>query len=621
MPVLHDAGPPAHNFTSFPKLLSVDVDDTMDSHKSYELAKALASYSTKMATIEEELSKLEKQDKTFKGHNSEDLANAFKSYSKAHQGQGIKADFVKMTNGSTSSLLYTTSASTPASVLLLSSAYTWTALLTQLQWAKVIYCIVWVTSGLILVFFGYASFFWLNRNGSGRSTRASPLGSHPHNKSRQRDDRPILSGGVGGLLMGFLFFSYLASVIHNTLCADDGKKALSAGAFFGVWLLSGILGATSCGYFFFMAKVATSVLGGTSLILIITATFGIEAILIRAILLAIIVTFLTAPLLAPRINAIQKLVINACTSLAGIVNLLNGIALFAPSHEASSNWIDLWTMLFCSNTSPSKTSIISAWGSGAFKGYIAGAILGAVVGFLFELFFHSQSGTSADSEWNEYLGTYTSKFDLHSSSHKSRLDLATSMGAAARAGLFEPAPSAWQKMVDYFDADKAKYPAQYGNLSRVGTSSESITDKARKRISTKRATKNGPARFQALSNRDDFGDQESICSSDEDDDTKDVKDHINDSGDEETNDLLSSLSKLQRPPLSSPSSFNASVLSGTTANNSTQSRVSSSQELSEKQRHPSLPSPAAVAATPSLINAITRIQAAQEAARNWHQSP
>jgi hypothetical protein len=617
-----NAAPP--NLTSFPKLLAADVDDTMNAHKSYELAQALASYSAKMASLEDELGKLKQEDKSFQGYSSHDVAAAFLDYAKAHHQEGLPADFVKMTNNSMVTEPHiNTLAST--SVLLSPGAYSWTALLMQMQWARVIYCIVWVTSGLLLIFFGYASFFWLNK-----------IEAKSQRKQGQQKTR-ILSGGVGGLMIGFLFFSYLTSVIHNTLCVDQGKKALSAGAFFAVWLAPGLIGAILGGHFYFMAKVMTAVLGGTSLTIILTAMFGIQTILVRAILLVVIVTLFTAPLLASRINVVQKLVINACTSLAGVATLLNGVALFAPPYEASADWIDLWTMLFCSNTSASKTDITAGWGTSAFKGYIAGALIGAAIGFAFELFLHRQSGNDADSDWNQYLGTYTQQAEMMTSrDSKSGLDLATSMGAAARAGLFEPAPTAWQRMVDYFDSNAAKSPAQYGNLSRDGTlnGGGSLTEKVRRKRSTRsvKGSSSRPARFQALSNRDDFDDQESECSF-----GKDEKDFDSDDEDKhETRDLLSSLSNegkrstsphlgnyhghyaLPRLPIlaTSTASTNTSQLSGTTAINSD---LAQEKSPSSSSLVPPAAGIASVPATPSLINAITRIQAAQEAARSWQK--
>lgn len=674
------------NLTSFPKLLAADVDDTMDSHKSYELAQALSEYSTKMDTIEQELAKLKKEDQSFGGYSSSDLAAAFQNYAQKHQGENLPAEYAAFTSSSSksndnsripsTSILSAVSTST---MLASSGTYSWTALLMKMQWARVIYCIVWIVIGLLLLFFGYASFFWFNKAGTkgskrsnqGTSTRDS-YSSNKHLKRQQFGKRGYLNGGIGGILIGFLFLSYLTSVMHNILCADNDRKTLSSGAFFAIWLTPGLLGAALGGYFFFMAKIMTGVLGATSITLILTAMFGIQTLIIRAILLGILSTLLTAPLLTLRINFIQKLLLNACTSLIGIITFLNGVALFAPPYEASSNWIDLWTMLFSSNSSSSKTLITDGWSSSAFKGYIAGSILGAAIGFIFELFFHRSSGQDADSEWNEYLGTYTQrggdgaaaameKGD-YTTSNKGGIDLATSMGAAARAGLFEPAPSAWQRMMDYFESETS---TPYGDLSRETRLDYSGSEKIQKRKQSIKAARSsrssprrhrrrhgGPARFEKLSKRDEF-DQESSSSnssSGEEDDcedsdeegkvSKDIEGTELDSEDEdkfETRDLLTPSSSkrdkyramsskmdnyLPRLPLtSSVLSLTSSRLSGTTLH-STSNRNESDQNLTISPTISSSNSPVSptiAAATPSLINAITRIQVAQQAALKWQQ--
>jgi len=670
-------GPPI-NLTTFPKLLATGTDDTMNSHKSYKIAQAIADYSTKMSTLDQEYNKLKKQDQTFNGHSSSKLAEAFQKYAKTNNGKGLPANFVKSQSankytsyavgGSGGSAMSGLAGTT--TLLLSSGAYSWAALLMKMQWARVLYCIVWIVAGLLLVFYGYASMFWLNKVGSRGMTRkgvqAGLVEALPGIKSQKRQQqqsgqqrkRPFLSGGVGGLLVGFLFFSYLASVINNALCANEGKKVLGAGAYFAVWLAPGLLGAVLGGYFFFMAKIMTGVLGATCLTVILTAMFGIQTMLVRVILLAIFSPLLTAPLLLPRINPIQTLVLNGCTSIIGVVTFLNGVALFAPPLEASSNWIDLWTMLFCMNESTTKTAITGGWGTSAFKGYIAGSVLGAVIGFVFELFLHNQSGKDADSEWNEYLGTYTQRFGVGSDGYegKSGLDTATSMAAAARAGLFEPAPSAWHRMVDFFDSESRK-PAHYGNLSGDGLQVESISEKVRRKKSSRSAKTAGgvPARFEALSKRDDFDEESSDDEerSDDDDDDDATELGSDDDGDEkkgEKKDLLSPIRNeknakvvgnyggyaLPRPPMISPApSYNTSQLSGTTARSSEpgskihksahvyrdtetrQTTSASSPSSPPAAVAPQSTGPAAIPATPSLINAISRIQIAQQAARAW----
>ncbi|UZJ56399.1 hypothetical protein CBS101457_005719 [Exobasidium rhododendri] len=648
----------------------------------------LGAHSLMMSKVELEQIKLQDKDKSFQGHSSEDIANAIQKYAKTHKGSGIPVNFKVNSTSSTASKVTSYAAggaalselASTSTVALSPGAYSWAAILVEEQWARVLYCIVWIVIGLLLVFYGYASLFWFNRAGSGlrerlgRGRKAGQVeattGSARSKRARKQKRRPFLSGGLGGVLVGFLFFSYLASVINNALCADDGKKALGAGAYFAVWLAPGLLGAVLGGHFFFMAKIMAGVLGATCLTITFTAMFGIEAILVRVVLLAILAPLLSAPLLLPRINPLQTLILNGCTSLIGVVTFLNGVALFAAPYDASSNWIDLWTLLFCQDGAASHAVIIGSWGTSAFKGYIAGAVLGAVVGFVFELFLHGQSGKDADSEWNEYLGTYTERFSLDGNDleGKSGLNVNNPVSVAARVGLFEPAPSAWQRMVDFFDSE-AKRPAHWGGLSGDGTLVESISDKIKKKRPSRSAKTAGgvPAKFEVLSKRDDFDRESSSDDDDDDDDDDSDDDGATDIGseDEEGKALSPTIRMIKnsssgsdgggkigsyaghtRPSMDSPApSYNTSQFSGTTAKESSQDSIihksvqvyrdaavsppigkspsplspTQSPQQQPRQQQPVQPAAAAAAvpATPSLINAISRIQLAQQAARAW----
>lgn len=697
---------PLVDIKAFPKLLAAGEDDRMDAHHSYEIAQALSDHSSKMSSIEEELAKLKKEDKAFQGYSSADLAKAFQEYASKHKGQGLPQNFVVGStektgagSGGTGKTTITALAAgsslggaVPATMTLATGEkiYSWASLLHSMDWARVLYTIVWIVTGLFLLFFGYASLFWLHKLGlPGRqqSVAAGLAEALPGINSKKRGSsgrrarsRTILGGGVGGVLVGFLFFSYLAAVINNAICVDDGKKTLAAGAYFAVWLAPGLLGAVIGGHFALLTRAMAGILGGTAFTIILTAMFGIRTLLIRAILIAIFTVLLTAPLVQPRAKVVQMLILNACTSLIGMVTFLNGVALVAPSVEPSSNWLDLWTVLFMHDDATSKDVLVDAWGTSVFKGYIAGAVLGSVFGFVFELIFHRRCGHDPESEWNQYLGTYTQHMEGGATAYDDPAKAgaqarAAVLGSSSRAGMFEPAPSAWQRMVDFFDSESAR-PAHYGNLSGDGSlMGSSVGEKIRRKRSTRsaRTARGGPARFEALSKRDDdhsdSSDDEKHHDQDDDDDD-DMTEFGSDDGkrkDGEARDTVAELSKespasinyggyaLPRPPLlstntnaSSGGSSNRSRdagsgdsrLTGTTAKDSNAgdgsaqrgSRTSSNDV--HKPAHiyrdgaasPPLPaqqpasaSPASVPATPSLIHAISRIQLAQQQARVWQQ--
>lgn len=708
------------NIQTFPKLLAAGTDDHYENHHSYEIVQALSTHSTKMQSLEEEWKKLDAEDKNFHGANAENLAKAFQTYGAEHQGQGLPQSYIKAVeassniNGADSSSSKTSINGFAANIAPLSATipitmsaldgmtYSWATLLKSMNWARILYTIVWITTGLILLFFGYASFFWLHKVGLSRGnhsnvktkgigaklSRMFSLNNEPQRSSidssasaaakrrKAQKKRALVGGGIGGILIGFLFFSYLAAVITNAICIDDGKKALSAGAYFAVWLAPGILGAILAGHFAFLARAMTGVLGGTTFTIILTAVFGIKTMLVRMILLGVFTLSFTVPLIQPKSKIIQMMTLNACTSLIGMVTFLNGVALVAPSVEPSENWLDLWTVL-CMRHSDSKdqSHLENAWHTSTFKGYIAGAVLGSVVGFFFELYFHRRCGHDPESEWNQYLGTYTQHMETgkmeNSGSNATLYDdpkyNKAQIGGiiSPRAGMFEPAPNAWQRMADFFDSDRSK-PAHYGGLSGDGTLNDSFTagaitsvgERIRRKRSTKTTRSGGPARFERLSKRDDDEDdfdsessdddeKERLNDEDDDDEKTDVEGSYDDKQKFASSGLVPTLDKnsnsttmnyggyaLPRPPImhnisNSSSGQIDSRLTGTTM---TSGGSSSSSKGSDSKVHKpvnvyrdgtaSPPSPSSnptIPATPSLINAISRIQFAQQQARAWQQ--
>lgn len=726
------------NVQSFPQLLAAGTDDHYENHHSYEIVQALSSHSTKMNSLNEEWQALKAEDQTFHGANSEDLAKAFQNYGAEHKGQGLPESYIKAVevdslsqNGAVSGSsnktsitgLATNIAPMSATIPITMSAldaniFSWAALLKSMNWARILYTIVWITTGLTLLFFGYASFFWLHKVGLSRGNHSNinrpkgvgaklarmfSLNNETHQRSsidssaksaakrrKAQKKRALVGGGIGGILIGFLFFSYLTAVITSAICVNDGKKSLSAGAYFAVWLAPGLLGAFLAGHFAFLARAMTGILGGTTFTIILTAVFGIKTMLIRMILLGVFTLSFTVPLIQPKAKIIQMMILNACTSLIGMVTFLNGVALVAPSIEPSSNWLDLWTILFMHDNTDAQSHLESAWHTSTFKGYIAGAVLGSVVGFAFELFFHRRCGHDPESEWNQYLGTYTQ----HMESGKMENGISGGIGSSAtlyddpkynkskaqidaispRAGMFEPAPNAWQRMADFFDSDRSK-PAHYGGLSGDGTLNDTFTagaissvgERIKRKRSTKTTRSGGPARFERLSKRDEDDDDFNSDTSDDDDD--DEKEHLN--GDDDDDDdktdvegsddekrmnkstafsaLVPSLDKhsnstttmnyggyaLPRPPILSNTSTNSgtslstgqvdSRLTGTTmASGSSSSSKGSDAKVHKpvnvyRDGNASPPSNPTIPATPSLINAISRIQFAQQQARAWQQ--
>ncbi len=543
----------------------------------------------------------------------------------------------------------------------------------DLYWAQIIFCIVWICTGALLLFTGAASYTWFSRVGSRERSAVLPNGK------RVKSRRPWLAGGVGGAVVGFLFISWLVLLIVGAICSR-GRSAPGTRVLFAIWLVpAATLGLALGGHFRFVGRTFAGLLAGPSMTLILTAVFGIHTLTARVVLLSIFTSLFTAPLLtSPRSTGIvwQRHILSASTSTIGIVTFLTGVALFAPPEDSSGAWIDLWALLFAPDGSSTQAAAISPWGTPAFKGYIAGATLGVVVGGAVQYFLHAHAGVDAQEEWNDYLAGYTERFVGKSNS--TPFD-------SSRAGLFEEPPTAWERISGLFK-DSARRPAAYSHGGAFGSSGGHFTElnSARYARSVRsgrsRKASSGPARFSALAKGEKdaaFADEFELPddASDDGSDTTEVGGERYDSekkGDA-SKDVVPELLKMEnyrgyalpRPPsyrtdsagsgTTSADGKGSSALSGTTK---ASAEVKETQSGAEGDVHkpagrykdpPTSSQPAQsivggskspqpgpdpklsstdgapqtlqmVPATPSLINAITRIQQAQVQAKAWQES-
>jgi len=641
-----------------------DPDHTFQGYDADNIANALVAHSQKMAEIAAETSA---SSSSYQGHDSSDISKAIQSYVITHQDSPWLHKFTQPSELATAhaqplvelshnTLAVTSSSSTGVTGdVSLSPVFSLSTLVHEQYWMSVLLCIVWIITGLILLFFGWASFFWGSNLGNSpkrldekirKASRLCPLFAGPP-----------LAGGVGGVVVGFLFLSFLTTVVTASICVAE-NKSVSSIAYFVIWLLPGLLGAFLAGHWPFFARACTGLLCGACFTLIITAMFGIHTLIIRAIIIIVFTCLVTAPLLIPKRNVIRFHLLNICTSIIGMVTFLDGVALFAPPRASSDSWIDLWVLLFALDNSTSELSATRKWGSGAFKGLIAASVLGTLIGFAFEFIFHKHAAEDPDMEWNNYLGSFTQH--LQDSPED-------------RAGSFEPEATIWQKLARAFTP--ASRPAAYGNVSATAKDdleksplTELPIAKSRRKARRARSARKGPAKFSALDR------VESDSETDYDSDfsigklnprpisTKTFESKLD--ADELADQLkplaASNDSKstsvpglLARPPSyrtnssKSGSGSTGSGISGTTANSAdiavTSCLSSKSGDgavglmispprpgferattMSPPPPFPSSGAPSPLApsfpATPSLVNAITRIQAAQAQARAWYQS-
>ena len=120
-----------------------------------------------------------------------------------------------------------------------------------------------------MLFFGWASFFWGCNIGTRRS-RIDVKAKKPRKLGFLFAGAP-LAGGIGGVIVGFLFFSFLTTVITSTICITQAKS-VSSTSYFVIWLIPGLLGAALAGHWSLLSRAFTGLLAGACFTLIVTAT-------------------------------------------------------------------------------------------------------------------------------------------------------------------------------------------------------------------------------------------------------------------------------------------------------------------------------------------------------------
>ncbi|KAE8224136.1 hypothetical protein CF319_g2937 [Tilletia indica] len=588
------ASSPPH---SAPK--AADSDGIFHGHKSSEIFLALQSHSKHMHNIEQQLHSLDPKHP----QGAADIADAIVKYALQHKQQGdwpasvisphpIK-DHALLAANTLDNAKVNAVSSASALALPYPAAFSLAALLSRSTWAATIYAIVFLSIGLLLLFFGYASFYWARKvrfsddhhpasakraggntysslGGGGANGRDSTahlpvlgdgtslaerlLGPSPSPRTRaaaakkggarnttaasyQDPSNPsthkpklVFPTGIGGMLTTALFCTNLvmfitAAVIarRDVPLANLPPPTLAAGAFFAAMFLPFLAGLLFLCRLTFLPRPLAGLAGACAMTRLLSALFGIHTLLIRVVILAVFALLLAAPLipLPGRAAYVQRLLCTLTTAIWGGISLLDGVVLLILSQarlhtglpistaeagdlmptavgvQAASSWLDTWVVILAPDGSDSLLSASEHWGSSAFKGCIAASILLPIFGLIFQAILQHRAaagklglfgiwggggagatyGKDADEEWNDILGSYTQRYEkgvkeLEGTMPANYNNLGGNVDPITgrpiyRAGLFEPAPSAWSKIAGVFGgggAGSKGAPARYGNL-------------------------------------------------------------------------------------------------------------------------------------------------------------
>ncbi|KAI0823299.1 hypothetical protein BC628DRAFT_1325331 [Trametes gibbosa] len=222
-----------------------------------------------------------------------------------------------------------------------------------------------------------------------------------------------LEGGIGGAAIGYVtgvhFTTFLSLLVPNT----TSDAPLKPGAFVAAWLLSGILFAALAARWKYAALVFAG-LSGYSTLALALAVIVHPSLLTRHVLVAVFTPIGLLMCLLP-IARTQHVFVRVGMASAGAFGTILAISLLAHL----SSWGDVWSRFWVHDG--------NEWGTSKEKGLSAAFCLFLVVGSASDWFLKVKLGENPDEKWDSYLAEYA----------------ATLPNARDRAGTFRPLQSFW----------------------------------------------------------------------------------------------------------------------------------------------------------------------------------
>ncbi|KAI0761979.1 hypothetical protein BD413DRAFT_665887 [Trametes elegans] len=232
-----------------------------------------------------------------------------------------------------------------------------------------------------------------------------------------------LEGGIGGIAIGYAtgihFTTFLSLLIPNV----SSNPSLSASAFVAVWLLPTIVCAILAARWKYVALGFAGLVGYSTLALAF-AVIVHPSLLTRHILIAVFTPIGLIMCLLP-IARTQHVFVRVGMASVGSFGTVVSIALLARLPA----WSDVWDRLWIHDGSD--------WGTAKEKGLSAAFCLFLLVGIASDWFLKLKLGENPDQKWDSYLAEYA----------------ATLPNAADRAGTFRPIQSFWSRHFGHRDAD------------------------------------------------------------------------------------------------------------------------------------------------------------------------
>ncbi|KIJ54753.1 hypothetical protein M422DRAFT_24657 [Sphaerobolus stellatus SS14] len=258
-------------------------------------------------------------------------------------------------------------------------------------------------------------------------------GGFVNEKSTSTKLRRLLGfeGGIGGLCGGWLFGSYLSTLLALVIMNKTSSAPLTPIQFTLVHIMSSTLFLFFGGRFRIGALAFIGLAGGLSFALAISVILH-PALETRLVFVAILTPIAAIATLLPLVRT-QHCALRAASAATGSFGMILSISLL--SHDSS--WQNVWERLWLPH------SIRGDWGTGIERGFSAVVSVTFALGIFTDWAARRFIGENPDQKWDSYLARYAATLPSNSD----------------RAGSFQPFLSLWQRIFHPPPPDPIKFPS------------------------------------------------------------------------------------------------------------------------------------------------------------------
>ncbi|KAJ3807090.1 hypothetical protein F5876DRAFT_48779 [Lentinula aff. lateritia] len=216
----------------------------------------------------------------------------------------------------------------------------------------------------------------------------------------------VLEGGVGGILLGYAFGVHLSTFL-GLIIPNITSSSLSSGAFIAIWVLSALTTAILAARYSVAALGLAGLSGGAlsalGVCIIIhpplearvVFTIVVMVVSVIAIMLSAFIPSLTKfkhPLLRFTASSTGSFGVTMC------ISLLSSSSFSSSSASSLQSWSSPWSHLYLSAS--------STWGTSTEKGFSALLCILILAGTVCDWAFWRKWGECPDEKWDSYLAEY-----------------------------------------------------------------------------------------------------------------------------------------------------------------------------------------------------------------------